>query len=151
MPQRKQYDKAEKLYLHAKILDPGAVSQILVLFYRIVNRYPEAVRTAEENRNYSPNSWIAIYNLGWAYFESKNLDKAEELWSKYKDIEKTFEDTTQRVPFRHHLAMVKWMKGDRKKAMELFHEQLKIDTETQNKIRRFPAVKMKITYTVLLP
>ena len=35
--------------------------------------------------------------------------------------------------------MVKWMKGDRKKAMELFHEQLKIDTETQNKIRRFPA------------
>jgi tetratricopeptide (TPR) repeat protein len=138
-----QYEKAEKLFLHAKILDPGAVSSTLILFYRITNKFSEAVKIGEEFWNYFPTSIEAIDDLAWAYFESKNLDKAEGLWSKYKDIEKTFEDTTNRVAFRHRLAMVKWTKGDRKKATELFHEQLKIDSDTQNKRRRFSAYARK--------
>ena len=85
-----EYEKAEKLYLQSKILDPGTVSPRLIRLFRIVNKYSEAVKIAEEYWNYFPNSEDAIDQLAWTNFEAKNLDKAEELWSKYKDIEKTF-------------------------------------------------------------
>ena len=62
-------------------------------------------------------------------------EKAAEYWSKYKEVEASFEDKSQTVPFRHRLALCYLKLGDTKKARELLLEDKEIQTQMLNKSR----------------
>jgi TolB-like protein/Tfp pilus assembly protein PilF len=134
-----EYDKAEMLYKQAKKLNPGLTSSTLLgdLYLFRLGNYPEAIKIYEEILSENPMKLGIIDRLGWSNFLTGNLDGAEKYWSKYMDLEHEFTDTSQYVPFRHRLAYIKWLKGEKEEAMSLFHEQLRRDQETQEGIRGY--------------
>ncbi len=134
-----EYEKAEMLYLQAIKLKPGSYSSYALgdLYSHGLAKYPEAIEIYEDVLTTNPMDGEIIDRLGWTYLLSGNLDKAEEYWSKYNEIEHEYSDTSQYVPFRHRLAYVKWLKGEKEEAMSLFHEQMKRDQETQKGLRGY--------------
>ena len=144
-----EYDKAEMLYMQAIKLDPGSLLSYYYLGYLYFNslgKYTEAIEIYEDVLAISPMDRRPIDALGWSYLFLGNLDKAEEYWSKYKEIEHQFSDTSQYVPFRHRLAYVKWLKGEKEKAMSLFQEQMKLDKETQKGLRGYGVWNARVYY-----
>jgi len=133
------FEKAEMLFMQAKKLAPGSLSTYTLgnLYLWWWGKYPEAIEVLEGDLAISPMNQGIIDRLGWVHLLSGNLDRAEEYWSKYEEIENAFSDTSQYVPFRHHLAYVKWLKGEKEEAMALFQEQLKRDRETQKGLRGY--------------
>jgi TolB-like protein/Tfp pilus assembly protein PilF len=134
-----EYEKAEMLFMQAKKLDPGSLSAWTLgnLYLWWWGKYPEAIEVLEDDLAIRPLNRGIIDRLGWVHLLSGNIDRAEEYWSKYVEIEHAFSDTSQYVPFRHRLGYVKWLKGEKEEAMSLFQEQLKLDKETQKGLRGY--------------
>jgi len=98
-------------------------------------KYEESIKTSEEALRVSPGSQGALDNLAWSHFRLNEYEKAAEYWSKYKEVEASFEDKSQTVPFRHRLAMCYLKLGDTRKARELLLEDKEIQTQMLNKSR----------------
>jgi TolB-like protein/class 3 adenylate cyclase/Tfp pilus assembly protein PilF len=130
----KDYKKAETFYLQALNLSPGSayILSQLARMYSDEKKYDQSVNYFEKSLSIDPTSFQIIDALAWDYFRMGNIDKAEANWSKYKEIESTFSDTTQFVPFRHRLAYIKWIKGKKEEANKLFDEQLRLDLRAIN-------------------
>ena len=65
-------------YQRAIVLDPSNPSYRLRLggIYYLLGQYPDAVRFFEQTAQLKPDWPNASYNLAWAYFQSKQFDKA---------------------------------------------------------------------------
>ncbi len=74
----------------------------------------------------NPNLQNIVDLVGWLNYLTGDLKKAESYWSRYKEIEATFEDSTQTVPFRSRLAMVYAKTGRKKEGDVLVAEDMKI-------------------------
>ena len=146
-----EFEKAEMLFMQAKKLDPGSLSTYTLgnLYIWYWGKYPEAIEVLEDDLAISPMNRGIIDRLGWVHLLSGNLDRAEEYWSKYEEIEHAFSDTSQYVPFRHRLAYVKWLKGEKEEAMSLFQEQMKRDQEILKGLRGYGAWNIGYYYYTL--
>ena len=136
------FEKAEMLYKQAIKLDPGRVvskNYLANLYVYSMGMYTEAIEILEESYKGNENGQGINDWLGWANLLAGNLERAEMHWSKYEAIERNYSDTSQYVPYRHRLAYVKWLKGEKEEAMSLFREQMKLDTETMQGLRGFGA------------
>jgi adenylate cyclase len=91
--------------------------------YWNTNRLNEFLQLAIKSYERYPNDRGIVNELAWANFVTKNYDEAIRNWARYKEFESAFADTTQKIPFRHRLGMVYWVKGDKHKADLLFREQ----------------------------
>lgn len=98
-------------------------------------KYEESIKTSEEALRISPISQGALDNLAWSHFRLQEYEKAAEYWSRYKEVEGSFEDKSQTIPFRHRLAMCYLKLGDTRKARELLLEDKEIQTQMLNKSR----------------
>jgi tetratricopeptide (TPR) repeat protein len=46
----------------------------------------------------------------------------------FVQVESTYSDTTQYLPYRHRLGYIRWQRGDKTEAKTLFKEELKLDS-----------------------
>jgi TolB-like protein len=97
--------------------------------YLMAGKLDQALSAAQKANTVVANDPGIIDRLGWLSYLTGDLNAAEMYWSKYPELEKSFHDTTQYLPFRHRLGMVKLQKGEKDEAMKLFQEQLKLDEE----------------------
>jgi adenylate cyclase len=140
------FEKAEMLYKQAIKLDPGRTvikDNLAHMYAYSMGKYTEAIEVFEEMYKGNENGQGINDRLGWANLLAGNLDRAEMHWSKYKEIEANFADTTQYLPYRRSLAYVKWLKGEKEEAMSLFQEQMRLDRETMQGLRGFGAWNFK--------
>jgi TolB-like protein/Tfp pilus assembly protein PilF len=137
-----EFEKAEVLFKQTIKLDPGqrvGNDYLANLYVYSMGKYKEAIEIYEEMYKGNENGQGINDRLGWANLLAGNLDSAEMHWSKYKAIERNYTDTSQYVPYRHRLAYVKWLKGEKEEAMSLFREQMELDMETMKGLRGFGA------------
>ena len=118
----------ENMLKRSKSLSPGMLMAYIRLtdLYWYSGQHDKAIQEARLAEKINPTSQTVIDRLAWAYFNKNDLTNAEKYWSKYKEIEATFEDSTQAVPYRHRLAMVYLKTGRKKEADVLVHEDIKI-------------------------
>lgn len=88
--------------------------------------YEKALDEALQAEKINPNLQNIVDIVAWLSFLTGDLKKAEAYWSRYKEIEATFEDSTQTVPFRARLAMVYAKTGRKKEGDALVIEDMKI-------------------------
>ncbi len=127
----KDYSRAEKMYSLAFSLDPGNYRSMLSLgrLYFDQKKYKEAASSYEKVLAIDPKVTLAIDGLSWCYFLLGDTNRAAMGWSKYREIESRYSDSTQFIPFRHRLAYIKWQRGEKVEAKKLFDEQLRLDRE----------------------
>ncbi|HTF20906.1 MAG TPA: hypothetical protein VK658_22685 [Chryseolinea sp.] len=104
-------------------------SLIFTSIYWWNGQYENAIKAGKAAEKLNPESAQIIDDLAWLYYLTGDLENASKYWSKYKEIEARFEDSTQTVAFRHRLGMVYLKMGRKKEADALFREDLKIRTE----------------------
>jgi len=117
-----------KLVNQSKVLSPGTIGPywILAHVYWRGGQYDKALMEALEAEKINPNLQSIVDIVAWLSFLTGDLKKAEAYWSRYKEIEATFEDSTQTVPFRSRLAMVYAKTGRKKEGDALVAEDIKI-------------------------
>lgn len=98
------------------------------------DKYDEAIDVLNDLN--SDHQWV-IDQLAYSYYYKGNYSEAVRQWSRYKEIEARFEDSTQTVPFRHRLGMAYAKMGQRNKADSLILAQLKISSEMISGLRSF--------------
>ena len=91
--------------------------------------YEKGLVSAKATEKLIPESNQLIDDLAWLYYLTGDYENAGRYWSRYKEIEKKFEDSTQTVAFRHRLGMVYLKMGRKKEADELVREDMKIRQE----------------------
>jgi TolB-like protein len=97
--------------------------------YWWTGQYEKGLVEAKKAEKMSPLSAQAVDDVAWLYYLTGDLENAAKSWSKYKEIEDGFEDSTQTVAFRHRLGMVYSKMGRKKEADALFKEDLQIAKE----------------------
>lgn len=127
-------ETAEKLIQQAQKLDPGNffLAVNLANLYWEQKKYDQATEVLKNTK--SGDQWV-VDNLAYSYYYNGNYAEAAKQWSRYKEIEARFEDSTQTVPFRHRLGMAYAKMGQQKKADSLIRAQLKISLEMISGIR----------------
>jgi TolB-like protein/Tfp pilus assembly protein PilF len=117
-----------KLLNQSKELDPGSIGPhwSLAHSYWRAGEYEKALDEALQAEKINPNLQNIVDLVAWLSYLTGDLKKAEAYWSRYKEIEATFEDTTQTVPFRARLAMVYEKTGRKKEGDALVAEDMKI-------------------------
>ena len=117
-----------KLINQSKELDPGSIGPYwsLAHSYWRAGEYGKALDEALQAEKINPNLQNIVDLVAWLSYLTGDLKKAEAYWSRYKEIEATFEDSTQTVPFRARLAMVYTKTGRKKEGDALVAEDVKI-------------------------
>jgi TolB-like protein/Tfp pilus assembly protein PilF len=105
------------------------VPLMLTTVYWWSGQYEKGIESGKEAERLQPESAQIIDNLAWLYYLTGDLKNAAKYWSRYKEIEASFEDSTQTVAFRHRLGMVYSKMGRKKEADALFKEDLQIRQE----------------------
>jgi tetratricopeptide (TPR) repeat protein len=115
----------------AKSLSPEAVTPYMSLadLYWETGQYEKGIDETKQAEKISPEFQGIIDLMGWLYYLNGDLENAVSYWSRFKEVEKRFEDSTQTVPFRHRLGMTYSKMGRKKEADALFSEDLKIQFE----------------------
>jgi TolB-like protein/Tfp pilus assembly protein PilF len=124
-------ERQEKLLKKAKSLSPEAVTPYMSLadLYWETGQYEKGIDETKQAEKISPEFQGIIDLMGWLYYLNGDLENAVSYWSRFKEVEKRFEDSTQTVPFRHRLGMTYSKMGRKKEADALFSEDLKIQFE----------------------
>ena len=128
----KDYARAEQMVQQAINLDPrfaGGLSTLALIYFQ-QQEYAKSAETLEKYMVINNKDQGAIDQLAWSYYLSGDLKQAAFYWSKYKELEAGFTDTTQFLPYRHRLAYIKWKQGDKAEAKKLFDEQLGLDKKS---------------------
>lgn len=135
------FKKAEELFLSCKNLAPGWSGSYLLLgtLYQHWGKYDKSVEMLHAGLDIVPDDQNFINEIAWSYLNNDMLDSAAYYWSRYEDLEQSFIDISQYVPFRHRLAYVKHLQGEEDTANELFNEQMQFDKERQLGIRGYGA------------
>ncbi len=131
------WEMVEQLCNQQKMLNPESIGpfNILAMAYNYQGKYDKAIEELKASEKISPNRQWLIDRLAWTNFRKKDFEAAAKYWAQYPEIESSFSDTTQRVPFRHRLAMTYAKLGRRKEGERLVHEDLQIQTEILSKKR----------------
>ena len=119
---------SEKLLIKAKNLSAGTliVYYNLAVLYSRAGEYDKAIEELNEAIKINPSEQLIIDALGWTYYWKNDFENAVKYFSKYPEIEASFEDSTQTVPFRARLGMTYLKMGKKKEASVLFAEDKKI-------------------------
>jgi TolB-like protein len=129
--------KADELLNRAMEMAPQSTSTLETRAHHMASReeHGQAIALSKQvermlsTRSTEPLDYSPVYTrLSHSYQQIGNLDSAMHYFSKFRDIEKTFPDTTQFIPYRHRLAYGLWVKGDKQGAARLFNEQIKLDS-----------------------
>jgi len=133
--------KAEELYLQCKNLAPGWSGSYLLLgkLYQHWGKYEQSIEMLQAGLEIVPDDQDLINEIAWSYLNNDMLDSAAYYWSRYEDLEMSFSDISQYVPFRHRLGYVIHLQGDENGANDLFYEQMQLDLERQKGIRGYGA------------
>ena len=122
-----------QLKLLDKAIDLGDKSVRVPLMHTTIywwsGQYDKGIEAGKRAEKLNPESAQVVDNLAWLYYLTGDLKNAAKYWSKYKEIEAGFEDSTQTVAFRHRLGMVYSKMGRKKEADALFKEDLQIRQE----------------------
>ncbi|MEJ1239710.1 tetratricopeptide repeat protein [Chryseolinea sp. T2] len=97
--------------------------------YWFSGQYEKGLVSGKATEKLIPESNQIIDDLAWLYYLTGDYENAAKYWSRYKEIESRFEDSTQTVAFRHRLGMVYLKMGRKKEADVLFREDLNIREE----------------------
>jgi TolB-like protein/Tfp pilus assembly protein PilF len=122
-----------QLKLLEKAVDMGDKTVRVPLMHTTIywwsGQYAKGIESGKAAEKLQPGSAQIADNLAWLYYLTGDLENAAKYWSRYKEIEAGFEDSTQTVAFRHRLGMVYSKMGRKKEADALFREDFKIATE----------------------
>jgi TolB-like protein/lipopolysaccharide biosynthesis regulator YciM len=131
------WEMVEQLCNQQKMLNPESIGPFntLASAYNWQGKYDKAIEELKAAEKINPNRHWLIDRMAWTYFRKKDFEAAAKYWGQYPEIESSFSDTTQRVPFRHRLAMTYAKLGRRKEGERLVHEDLQIQTEILSKKR----------------
>jgi tetratricopeptide (TPR) repeat protein len=131
---------AELLLKKGKELSPESTNAYywLAWLYRQTKEYEKGILELTQAEKINPTSGI-IDDLGWMHYLNNDLEKAKSYWSRYLEIERNFEDSTQTVPYRHRLGMTYLKMGRKREADTLFKAALKIESELLRKQRSLGA------------
>jgi tetratricopeptide (TPR) repeat protein len=126
-----EFDTQLKLLDKAKSLGDKSlrVPLMLTTIYWWSGQYEKGIESAKEAEKLHPGSASIIDDLAWLYYLKGDWKNAAQCWSRYKEIEEGFDDSTQTVAFRHRLGMVYLKMGRKKEADALFKEDLQIRKE----------------------
>jgi TolB-like protein len=76
-----------------------------------------------------PLEFASVYtSISESLSQAGKTDSAILYFSKFRDVELTFEDSTQFIPYRHRLGYLYWSKGDKQRALTLFRGQMHRDS-----------------------
>ncbi len=102
----------------------GANYNRLIGLYNETNEKTKLLNIVRKWYNMSnpKNSWL-IDRMHWAYLMNGKLDSAEIVLSQNFELEKTFEDKTQKLPVRHRLGFIKYMLGKKEEGIKLIEEE----------------------------
>jgi len=131
------WEMVEQLCNQQKMLNPENLGPFNTLSaaYFFQGKYDKAIEELKTVEKINPNSQWMIDRMAWTYFQKKDFEAAAKYWGRYREIERGFPDTTQRVPFRHRLAMTYAQLGRTKEGERLVHEDLQIQKELLGKQR----------------
>lgn len=118
----------EQMFKQSKDLNPGAVDPYLNLafIYEISDQAEKVLTELKSAERINPNSSLVMDNMAWWYFHHEDYASAIKYWSRYPELEASFDDKSQTVPFRHRLAMAYNRIGKVKEGELLLKEDLKI-------------------------
>jgi TolB-like protein/Flp pilus assembly protein TadD len=122
-----EYEMAIRFFEQARLIAPEWVAPLTNLadVYRDMGDYKKTIEYCERARQVEGiTAAIGVDIIAWSYFMLGDLNKAEEYWQLLLEAEKTLEDSTQFLPARHRLAMVKRLQGEEETARELVAEQI---------------------------
>ncbi len=130
------FNTAEKLYQEALRLEPQSALVFQQLSWMKSNQhdYKGAIQYGLKERKRLLDKGADLVELAGmtfiseAYTMTGKFDSAEYYIGMFTKIESTFSDTTQYLPYRHRLGYIRWQRGDKKEAMMLFKEELKLDS-----------------------
>lgn len=120
------YPTAEYYYLKQLALDTtlGASYNKLNVLYTTSN---EKLKRLNIMRKWyqitNPKNSGLLDQMHWAYLVSGKLDSAEIILKQNFDLEKKFEDQTQKLPVRHRLGYVMYLMGNKEEGMKLIKEE----------------------------
>jgi TolB-like protein/Tfp pilus assembly protein PilF len=135
------YEFAARLLEGMKKIDPGSATthfyDMMLNMYR--GNYGTAIKAGENAVVTGHNHSFMVSHLAWSYYLNGEYEKALATWGRYVEIEKTFEDSTQYLPFRCRMAMAYLKMGKKKEAHQYLLEEIKLDTEMIRGKRGFGA------------
>lgn len=122
----KDFKTAEYYYLNQLALDTtlGSNYNGLIWCYTESNeklKFLDIARTWYRMTN-PKNSWL-IDRMHWAYLINGKLDSAEIVLMQNFELEKKFEDKSQKLPVRHRLGFIKYMLGKKEAGLKLIEEE----------------------------
>jgi len=122
----KDYETAEYYYLKQLALDTtlGTSNNALFQLYRTSNNKYKALNIARKwYQIANPKNSATLDRLSWAYLINGMPDSAEIILSENFELEKKFEDQTQKLPIRHRLGYVKYILGKKDEGLKLILEE----------------------------
>ncbi len=113
-----KYDKAEKSLLEALKDTPdfAAAKSLLAKLYTKMGKHEEAIKILEEISSHSPLNINHLFNLGSAYVEGGETEKAKTTLNRVKDIDEENKEVNG------ELGKVAFQEGDLSLAAQLFSE-----------------------------
>jgi adenylate cyclase len=120
------YQTAEYYYIKQLALDTtlGASYNKLNVLYTASN---EKLKRLNVMRKWyqitNPKNSGLLDQMHWAYLVSGKLDSAEIILKQNFELEKKFEDQTQKLPVRHRLGYIKYLRGNKEEGMNLIKEE----------------------------
>lgn len=122
----KDYETAEYYYLKQLALDSTLGTSYIALFqlYRLSNDKLKLLNiTRKWYQITNPKNQIVLDQLSWAYLINGKADSAEIILTENFELEKKFEDQTQKLPIRHRLGYVKYILGKKDEGLKLILEE----------------------------
>lgn len=120
------FKSAEFYYLNQLALDTTLGSNYDRLFQLYRRSYEKFKLLEIANKWYritNPKHAGVIDRMHWAFLINGKLDSAEIVLKQNFEIEKKFEDQTQKLPVRHRLGYIKYMRGNKEEGLKLVEEE----------------------------
>jgi TolB-like protein len=121
------HENVISLFEKLKELNPSSTLPLINLGrYYLLNMsdYAKAKSEAQALLKIVPNDPSGLDILAWSEYYQNNYNKAIEIWQKHHEVELSYEDTTQVVPFRHREAMALLKVGRKKEAMAALRKEV---------------------------
>lgn len=124
--EKHEYDKALSNFQEAVRLKADANSYVLLgNVYAAKNDYKQAIESYYKAINQNPDYYLAYFNMGIAYTQTKNLKEAERLFTKTIELDSTFEQAYR------NLAIIDYINGDYKSSLFNFEKFLSLTDDEQ--------------------
>ncbi len=118
--------------------------------YLNTKEYDKGIAELKQAEKINPTNSAIIDRLAWLYYLNNDLENAKYYWSQLAEIERTFEDSTQTLPYRHRIGMTYLKMGKKREADSLFKEALKVQEELLGRQRSLGALAIAVAIVMTL-